>query len=66
MAIDESSSIQAELDCPSLGDCAREVGVCSWIFGQMRVWPLITGGTRVEWTTNCKQVEQETIQPTIG
>jgi len=56
---DESSSIIAELDCPSLGDCTREAGVCNWIFGQIRVWPVITGGTRVEWTMHPSFTDSE-------
>lgn len=31
-------------------DCVREEGSCAWIFGRLRVWPLIDGGSRVEWT----------------
>lgn len=37
-------------DCPSFADCSSSTGSCNWIFGQTRVWPLINGGSRVEWS----------------
>jgi len=50
MAESLSSSLLAEPDCPSLADCVAEQQDCNWIFGQIRVWPIIEGGSRIEWT----------------
>lgn len=45
-----SSVLLEEPECPSLEDCTRETADCAWIFGNIRVWPIIEGGSRVEWT----------------
>jgi hypothetical protein len=38
-------------DDQSNTDCTIICGpVCEWIFARLRAWPLINGGTRVEWT----------------
>jgi hypothetical protein len=50
-------------------DCEITCGpVCEWIFERIQVWPLIAGGTRVEWTLHPRFADPQphTFQLQVG